>query len=231
MANRKDKGKFKYNVEFPDNKKKTRVTTYSDAAVNRLKLAYACTIHKSQGSEFPVVVIPLFNEHYHMLSKNLLYTALTRAESLAILIGTKRMLNITVKKVDVSKRETRLKEQIEAIVGNYNTSSANVMLTNRIDNDSKNIIVTTSTDRWDLLGLEDNVIFTKVEETEEEEKVVTNIVEEEIDDGVNELGKNSEKGHHHNDINNAIHHNNEPNFSNNGSSNLWDELSFGKRKN
>ena len=74
-----------------------------------------------------------------MLSKNLLYTALTRAESLAILIGTKRMLNITVKKVDVSKRETGLKEQIEAIVGNYNTSSANVMLTNRIDNDSKNM--------------------------------------------------------------------------------------------
>ena len=161
-----------------------------------------------------------------MLSKNLLYTALTRAESLAILIGTKRMLNITVKKVDVSKRETGLKEQIEAIVGNYNTSSANVMVTNRIDNDSKNIIVTTTTDRWDLLGLEDNVIFTKVEETEEEEKVVTNIVEEEIDDGVNELGKNSEKGHHHNDINNAIHHNNKPNFSNNGSSNLWDELSL-----
>ena len=68
---------------------------------------------------------------------------------------------------------------------------------------------------WDLLGLEDNVIFTKVEETEEEKKVVTNIVDEEIDDGVNELGKNSENGHHHNDINNAIHHNNEPNFSKN----------------
>ena len=54
------------------------------------------------------------------------------------------------------------------------------LLNYNIDNDSKNIIVTTTTDRWDLLGLEDNVIFTKVEETEEEEKVVTNIVEEEI---------------------------------------------------
>ena len=102
----------------------------------------------------------------------------------------------------------------------------NKLANQKANNDSKNIMVTTTTDRWDLLGLEDNVIFTKVEETEEEEKVVTNIVEEEIDDGVNELGKNSEKGHHHNDINNAILHNNEPNFSNNRSSNLWDELSL-----
>ena len=202
--------------------KKTRVITYSGAAVNRLRLAYACTIHKSQGSEISVVVIPLFNEHYHMLSKNLLYTALTRAESLAILIGTKRLLNIPIKS-DVSNQRNGVKEQIEAIVSNYNTSSANVMLTNRIDNDSKNIIVTLLLIMTTWIGGY-NVIFTKVEETEEEEKVA-NIVEEEIDDGVNELGKNLEKGHYHNDINNAIHYNNEPNFSDNGSSNLWDELS------
>ena len=115
----KDKGKFSYKVEFPDSKTDIKVIEYSGAAVKRLKLAYACTIHKSQGSEFPVVVIPVFNEHYHMLSKNLLYTALTRAESLAILIGSKRMLNITVKKVDVAKRETGLKEQIQSAIEYY----------------------------------------------------------------------------------------------------------------
>lgn len=150
----KDKGKFHYTVEFPDNKKKTRIITYTGAAVKRLKLAYACTIHKSQGSEFPVVVIPLFNEHYHMLSKNLLYTALTRAESLAVIIGSKRMLNATVKKVDVTKRQTGLKEQIEAIVENYNSGSGKIKTMIR-DHRRKAL----ASDRWELLGLEKCVLL------------------------------------------------------------------------
>ena len=150
----KDKGKFHYKVEFPDNKKKTRIITYTGAAVKRLKLAYACTIHKSQGSEFPVVIIPLFNEHYHMLSKNLLYTALTRAESLAIIIGSKRMLNATVKKVDVSKRQTGLKEQIEALVESYNSGSAKIK-TMTGDHRTKAI----TRDRWELFGLETCVLL------------------------------------------------------------------------
>lgn len=144
----KDKGKFSYKVEFPDSKAGIKVIKYSGAAVKRLKLAYACTIHKSQGSEFPVVVIPVFNEHYHMLSKNLLYTALTRAESLAILIGSKRMLNITVKKVDITKRETGLKEQIQSSMEHYESG--------KTDRDQRG----TSTDLWAKLELESSVVLT-----------------------------------------------------------------------
>ena len=146
----KDKGKFSYKVEFPDSKSDIKVIKYSGAAVKRLKLAYACTIHKSQGSEFPVVVIPVFNEHYHMLSKNLLYTALTRAESLAILIGSKRMLNITVKKVEVSKRETGLKKQIQSAMEYYENGN-----TDRLQRGSS-----TDDDLWAMLELESSVVLT-----------------------------------------------------------------------
>ena len=83
-----------------------------------------------------------------MLSKNLLYTALTRAESLAILIGSKRMLNITVKKVDVTKRETGLKEQIQSSMEYYESG--------KTGHDQRR----TSTDLWDKLELESSVVLT-----------------------------------------------------------------------
>ena len=56
--------------------------------IDELVLAYACTIHKSQGSEYPCVVIPLHTQHYVMLQRNLLYTALTRGRSLVVIVGS-----------------------------------------------------------------------------------------------------------------------------------------------
>ncbi len=63
---------------------------YSD--LNELVLAYACSIHKSQGSEYPCVVIPVQTQHYVMLQRNLLYTAITRGKRLVVLVGSKRAL-------------------------------------------------------------------------------------------------------------------------------------------
>jgi len=74
-----------------------------------LTLAYACTIHKSQGSEYPVVVIPVSTSHFVMLKRNLLYTGMTRGKKLVILVGQERALKIAVQKCDASMRFTRLK--------------------------------------------------------------------------------------------------------------------------
>lgn len=63
-----------------------------------LPLFYAITIHKSQGSEFDVVIIPLVMQHFTMLYRNLIYTALTRAKKMAIFVGTRKALSIAVKK-------------------------------------------------------------------------------------------------------------------------------------
>jgi len=65
-------------------------------------------VHKSQGSEYPAVVIPLTTQHYMMLQRNLFYTALTRAKSLAVVVGTKKAMAIAVKNDKVQHRCTRL---------------------------------------------------------------------------------------------------------------------------
>ena len=77
-------------------------TTNSDT------LAYAVTVHKSQGSEFPCIIMPLTSSHYMMLQRNLLYTAITRATKLLILIGTKRALAMGVNNNKVRNRFTSL---------------------------------------------------------------------------------------------------------------------------
>ncbi len=69
---------------------------YSKDELSELSLAYACTVHKSQGNEYPVVIMPLFLEHYIMLARNLLYTALTRAKKLAVLVGDTKALGRAV---------------------------------------------------------------------------------------------------------------------------------------
>lgn len=78
-----------------------------------MALAYAITIHKSQGSEFPVVIIPMSTHHYVMLQRNLIYTALTRAKKLAIFIGQPKALKIAVQTISNKKRQTRLKERVQ----------------------------------------------------------------------------------------------------------------------
>lgn len=74
-----------------------------------LQLAYALTIHKSQGSEFPVVIIPIHTTNYMLLKRNLLYTAITRGKSMVVLIGTQKAINLAIKTTDSSKRYSNLK--------------------------------------------------------------------------------------------------------------------------
>ncbi|HKI00588.1 MAG TPA: ATP-dependent RecD-like DNA helicase [Thermoanaerobaculia bacterium] len=89
-----------------------REVAYEFGSIDELVLAYACSIHKSQGSEYPCVVIPLHSSHYVMLQRNLLYTALTRAKRLAILVGEERALRIAVGNRKVRARFTRLAERL-----------------------------------------------------------------------------------------------------------------------
>ncbi|MBD0400095.1 AAA family ATPase [Flammeovirga sp. EKP202] len=78
-----------------------------------LDLAYAITIHKSQGSEFDVVIIPVVMQHFNMLYQNLIYTALTRAKKMAIFVGTRKAFGIAVRNIDNRARKTMLKEILQ----------------------------------------------------------------------------------------------------------------------
>ena len=90
----------------PDN----RLVHYKQNDIMELDLAYAITIHKSQGSEFEVVIIPILTQHFKMLFRNLIYTGITRAKKLAVFVGTRRALAMAVKNQDISKRQTALQE-------------------------------------------------------------------------------------------------------------------------
>ncbi len=91
---------------FPDG----RIVAYKRDDITDLDLAYAITIHKSQGSEFEAVIIPVLTQHFKMLFRNLIYTALTRAKRLAVLVGTRKALALSVKNQDTSSRQTALQE-------------------------------------------------------------------------------------------------------------------------
>ncbi|HEV7516398.1 MAG TPA: AAA family ATPase, partial [Thermoanaerobaculia bacterium] len=91
-----------------------RAVSYDAGALDELVLSYACTIHKSQGSEYPCVVIPLHRQHQIMLQRNLLYTALTRARRLAILVGERSALAAAVRNHRTSGRVTLLAERLGA---------------------------------------------------------------------------------------------------------------------
>lgn len=90
-------------VRFDD-----RQVTYDFNELDELVLAYAVTIHKSQGSEYPVVIIPVHTAHYVMLQRNLLYTAITRGRRLVVLVGTKKAIAIAVKNQKIQLRYTGL---------------------------------------------------------------------------------------------------------------------------
>ena len=87
-----------------------RIVEYNKQDIIDLELAYAITIHKSQGSEFDIVIIPLVLQHFSMLYRNLIYTALTRAKKMAIFVGTRKALGIAVRNIDNRQRKTMLKE-------------------------------------------------------------------------------------------------------------------------
>jgi exodeoxyribonuclease V alpha subunit len=85
---------------------------YQTDELDELALAYAATVHKSQGSEYPAVVIPLHTQHYVMLQRSLLYTAVTRGKRLVVLVGTKKALAIAVRNAEVASRFSRLCQRL-----------------------------------------------------------------------------------------------------------------------
>ena len=89
-----------------------RAVEYEDNELDEVTLAYATTIHKSQGSEYPVVVIPLLMTHFVMLQRNLVYTGITRAKKICIIVGTTKALAYSVHNMVVLKRNTKLKERL-----------------------------------------------------------------------------------------------------------------------
>jgi exodeoxyribonuclease V alpha subunit len=89
-----------------------RDVTYDYADLNEITLAFATTIHKAQGSEYPVVILPVFMQHYMMLSRNLIYTGLTRARQLAIVVGSQKAIGLSVKQVKDQQRYTLLAHRL-----------------------------------------------------------------------------------------------------------------------
>jgi exodeoxyribonuclease V alpha subunit len=87
-----------------------RAVTYLFGELDTLILAYAATIHKSQGSEYPAVIIPLLTQHYAMLQRNLLYTGMTRGKQLVVLVGQRKAVAIAVKNVSGRRRWSKLDE-------------------------------------------------------------------------------------------------------------------------
>lgn len=94
---------------YPDN----REVSYRKEDIMELDLAYAITIHKSQGSEFKAVIIPVLTQHFKMLYRNLIYTGLTRAKNLAVFVGTRKALAMAIRQQDVSRRQTALETLIK----------------------------------------------------------------------------------------------------------------------
>ncbi|HEY5923560.1 MAG TPA: ATP-dependent RecD-like DNA helicase [Kofleriaceae bacterium] len=91
-----------------------RSATYERAELDQLVHAYAVSVHKSQGSEYAAVVIPLATQHFMMLQRSLLYTAVTRGKKLVVLVGTKRAVQLAVRNADAKKRYTWLAERVRA---------------------------------------------------------------------------------------------------------------------
>ncbi len=87
-----------------------REVVYESGELDNLVLAYAITIHKAQGSEYPAVILPVMTQHYAMLQRNLLYTGLTRGKRLVVIAGQKKAVAIAVRNVSERKRWSKLRE-------------------------------------------------------------------------------------------------------------------------
>jgi exodeoxyribonuclease V alpha subunit len=94
-------------VKFPE-----REVVYASSELYDLQPAFAITVHRSQGGEFPAVVIPLVTQHYMMLQRNLLYTAVTRARKLVVLVGSQRALRMAIENAEQGHRESALAERL-----------------------------------------------------------------------------------------------------------------------
>jgi exodeoxyribonuclease V alpha subunit len=91
-----------------------RLIPYDYSDLDEVVLAYAVSVHKSQGSEYPVVILPVVTQHYMLLQRNLIYTGITRAKKLVIMIGTKRALAIAIRNNKPQRRYTLLSERLAA---------------------------------------------------------------------------------------------------------------------
>ena len=122
LRNNYDKGVFNGSIGriMTVDPQKGRVTVafeethaeYDQAELDEIGLAYAISVHKSQGSQYPAVIMPIHPQHYLMLRRNLLYTAITRAERVCVLVGTKAALQQAVRNQDERKRLSRLAERL-----------------------------------------------------------------------------------------------------------------------
>ena len=90
----------------------SRILKYETSKLEEITLAYACTIHKSQGSEYPIVIIPMTTSHFIMLKRNLLYTGVTRAKKICILVGNKYAFSKAISNNESEKRYTLLEQRL-----------------------------------------------------------------------------------------------------------------------
>ena len=118
-------------VESVDTEDRTLVVRFDERAVeydvselDELVLAYAATIHKAQGSEYPIVVMPVLMNHYIMLQRNLIYTGITRARKILVIAGTKKALSYAVHNVTVTERNTLLCQRLKKELGKISASGA-----------------------------------------------------------------------------------------------------------
>ena len=100
----------KLTVRYPE-----QDVVYENAEISDLRPAFAITVHRSQGGEFPVVVLPLVTQHFMMLRRNLLYTAVTRARKLVVLVGSRRALRMAIDNDVEDKRESALCQRLQAL--------------------------------------------------------------------------------------------------------------------
>ena len=112
-----DKNEMKVTIDFGTD----RIVEYGMEDMGNVEIAYATTIHKSQGSEYDVVIIPVLRSHAIMLKRNLIYTAITRAKRRVILVGEKGMLFMAIHKNDTGVRNTLLGERINKYMTAYDT--------------------------------------------------------------------------------------------------------------
>jgi exodeoxyribonuclease V alpha subunit len=89
-----------------------REVSYVFSELDEIVLAYAVSIHKSQGSEYPAVIIPILTQHYILLQRNLIYTAVTRGKKLVVLVGTKKALQIAINNDKTERRYTYLRQRL-----------------------------------------------------------------------------------------------------------------------
>ena len=100
-----------------------RSVTYGFGELDTLVPAYAASIHKSQGSEYPAVVIPVMTQHYAMLLRNLLYTVVTRGKRLVVLVGQEKAVAIAVRNISSRRRWSKLAEWLSAQVSKRDVSA------------------------------------------------------------------------------------------------------------